>query len=127
MWRNRINASQSWIIEKRPALEINLARNDKQSIIGSNPTMFYQFRLLTQFMIKTPTSSLYISGLTAMEVESYFEKFGEEGWLDIEEKILIPLKKLNEFSISKVEMFFGIVASNYTFIIVDLSDMQKKI
>lgn len=71
-------------------------------------------------MIKTPTNSIYISGLTAMEVESYFEKFGEDGWLDIEEKILIPLKEQNEFLISKLNNFFGIQCQDYSWIVVDL-------
>ena len=76
-------------------------------------------------MIKTPAKSLYISGLSGMEVESYFEKFGETGWLDIEQKILIAVKEMNEFEISKLNTFFGIMAQDYTWVIVDLSDMQK--
>ncbi len=79
-------------------------------------------------MIKTETNSLYVSGLSAMEVESYFEKFGEEGWLDCEEKILISVKDKNEYQISKLENFFNIIlwkTVNIAWIIVDLSDMKK--
>lgn len=76
-------------------------------------------------MTKAPTNTLHISGLTAMEVESYFERFGETGWLDCEEKILIDVKALNEFELSKYDMFFGLVTKDYDWIIVDLSEYKK--
>lgn len=72
-------------------------------------------------MTKTSVNSLAISGLTKEEINSYFEKFGETGWLDCEGKILINVSSLNEFEISKYNMFFGIFATDFGWIVVDLS------
>jgi hypothetical protein len=71
-------------------------------------------------MIKTLSNILTISGLTAMEQDSYFEKFGENGWLDVEQKILIDVKSLNEYEISKYDMFFGISIVDYEWVVVNL-------
>ncbi len=76
-------------------------------------------------MITTETKSIYISGLSTMELDSYFEKFGEEGWLDCEEKILIEIKNKNVAQINKLETFFNINTDGFTFIVVELSDRQK--
>lgn len=76
-------------------------------------------------MTKKFSRTLTISGLTRIKVESYFEKFGETGWLDCEEKILIDVKSLNEHEISKYNMFFGIDAIDFDWIVVDLKDFTR--
>jgi hypothetical protein len=76
-------------------------------------------------MKKRKIDSLMISNLTRMEFGSYIEKFGDNGWLDIENKILIDMREMNEFSVSKLDTFFGINSSDYLFIIVDLNDMKS--
>ncbi len=76
-------------------------------------------------MKKKESSCLIISNLTRMEFGSYIEKFGEEGWLDVENKILINISEKDECEISKLNMFFGINSSDYLFIIVDLNELKE--
>lgn len=54
------------------------------------------------------TNCIVVTGLTDIETKSYFEKFGEQYYNDKEEIICIPLQKMNEFEMSKLEMFFAV-------------------
>lgn len=76
-------------------------------------------------MKKKESNCLIISNLTRMEFGRYIEKFGEEGWLDNENKILINVAEMNEFGISNLNTLFGINSSDYLFIIVDLNDLNS--
>ena len=65
-------------------------------------------------------NTLFIDGLTRMERASYFEKFGQLGFLNIENQALIEIERENKYTISKLNTFFNIFAENFDYLIVDL-------
>ena len=78
-------------------------------------------------MITTPVNSIYISGLTIVEMQSYFEKFGSEGFFGGHGggRVLISIKDKNQYVINKLETFFNIDLTNITFVVLDFSDTRK--
>jgi hypothetical protein len=71
-------------------------------------------------MMICETNCVVILHLTPEEGMSYFEKFGEEYWCDIENIVCIPLNRMNEDQIKKLKMFFacdgGIARAQYLII-----------
>ena len=60
-------------------------------------------------------SSCLIFELSKMEFGSYLEKFGEYGWLDIENMVCLPndyISQLNSFARGKLENFLNQDISN---------------
>ena len=53
------------------------------------------------------TNCVIVKEMTEVERRSYFEKFGESYWMDIENIICIPLREMSGDQISKLEMFFA--------------------
>ena len=70
------------------------------------------------------TSTIEINNLTKQEIGSYFEKFGEEGWLDVENFILIDMSDKNLDQINKLDTFFNIDSRKYRFIVVNLNELH---
>ena len=72
------------------------------------------------------SNCITVSGLTNVEVNSYFEKFGEAYWAADENIVCIPVAEMKEFRISELEIFFGVTLSKLTrYLIVRLDPFKK--
>lgn len=65
-------------------------------------------------------STIEINGLTDKEIFSYFQKFGEDGWLDCEGYILIDILEKDINELYELDTFFKIDSRKYRFIIINL-------
>lgn len=70
------------------------------------------------------TSTIEINGLTRKELGSYFEKFGQQGWLDCEGFILIDIFNRDVYELNKLDTFFNIDSRKYRFIVVNLNELH---